>query len=275
MKTAADYFIVPNSYYGRGLGLFAGLMLRVDLPVVVLMVALGFALDYLITRIVIPRQYRQRRRQLCSESILALCAKAMCAGGTVTASAMQALRKQLLVVAGQSQLAMDVIEREKKSLDGFEEHAARLVQMLAHHPQDLDLLMRALVIIVEADGPINDGEEFFLLRVAGIIGIREERLLELVRSARQFKQKQDTRVEAKPQPNAGAYRVLGLGPDAKWEDIRKAYRRLVHAHHPDKLQSSGKSAAEMKRAEAEMARINEAYATLEAVFQKKDAHTAN
>src|SRR5690606_27904784 len=128
-------------------------------------------------------------------------AKAMCAGGEVTAAAMQALRKQLVVVVGHSQLAMDIIEREKDSLHGFEEHAARLVQMLAHHPDDLDLLMRTLVIITMADGAMNEGEEDFLLRVAAIIGISQQRLQELVRGAHQFKKKQDQKVDSKPEPN--------------------------------------------------------------------------
>lgn len=275
MKNAAAFFTVPHSYYGRIVGLVVGLSIGGTALLVLLLVILGYGFDQLLMHVVLPRQVRARRRQLCSESVLALCAKALIAGGVETTAAMTALRKSLLSMHGQQEMAMDIIRREKDSLHGYEEHAARLVQLLAHQPQDLDLLMRTLVIIAVADGPLSEGEEEFLLHVASILGIRNERLIELVRTAQQFKQKEDTKLRGKPAEHAAVYRVLGLTPAAKWEDIRRAYRKLVVQHHPDKLQSSGKGAAEIKRAEAEMARINEAYATLEVLHQKKDASSAN
>src|SRR5690606_33614030 len=137
MKYAGDYIVIPNIYYGRFLGLALAIMTMAGAFNTLVLVIAGYFVDQLLMRFVMPRQYRLRRRQLCSESILALCAKAMCAGGEVTATAMQALRKQLLIVGGQQQMVMDIVRREQQSLEGFEEHAARLVQMLAHHPDDL------------------------------------------------------------------------------------------------------------------------------------------
>lgn len=51
------------------------------------------------------------------------------------------------------------------------------------------------------------------------------------------------------------YEILGLSPDAKPEDIKKAYRKLAMQHHPDR-NSGGKDSEE------EFKKINEAYSTL-------------
>ena len=50
------------------------------------------------------------------------------------------------------------------------------------------------------------------------------------------------------------YRTLGLKPDADAPSIRQAYRRLARLHHPDLSKAAD--------ADAQMARINEAYETL-------------
>lgn len=50
------------------------------------------------------------------------------------------------------------------------------------------------------------------------------------------------------------YEVLGVGPNAEGETLRKAYRRLARKHHPD--------VSTDPRAHENMARINEAFETL-------------
>ena len=50
------------------------------------------------------------------------------------------------------------------------------------------------------------------------------------------------------------YDVLGVGPNAEAEALRKAYRRLARKHHPD--------VSTDPRAHENMARINEAFQVL-------------
>lgn len=50
--------------------------------------------------------------------------------------------------------------------------------------------------------------------------------------------------EVAPDPLAWAYHTLGLSPTAGAAEIKAAYRRLAHLHHPDHNPGSGRQAAE-------------------------------
>lgn len=56
------------------------------------------------------------------------------------------------------------------------------------------------------------------------------------------------------------YKVLGLSPDADADEIRQAYRRLVHVLHPDRHYEA--TPAERALADRRMREINEAWNTL-------------
>jgi molecular chaperone DnaJ len=53
--------------------------------------------------------------------------------------------------------------------------------------------------------------------------------------------------------------VLGVAPDATWDEIVHAYRRLVRLHHPD---LSGPDAPRSDASGVVLGRVVEAYATL-------------
>ncbi|MBS1166312.1 MAG: djlA [Proteobacteria bacterium] len=58
------------------------------------------------------------------------------------------------------------------------------------------------------------------------------------------------------------YAVLGLPPDADSEAVKKAWRRLVAEHHPDRLQARGLPADFIRVATERMATINAAYSAI-------------
>ncbi len=56
-----------------------------------------------------------------------------------------------------------------------------------------------------------------------------------------------------------AYEILGVSKDASDADVKKAYRRLMNQHHPDKLVSKGLPEEMMKLANEKTQQIKEAY----------------
>jgi DnaJ-domain-containing protein 1 len=56
------------------------------------------------------------------------------------------------------------------------------------------------------------------------------------------------------------YAALGVGRDAKGEEIRAAYKTLCHIYHPDRFQDA--STAVVQEAEARMMALNDAYQCL-------------
>ena len=56
-----------------------------------------------------------------------------------------------------------------------------------------------------------------------------------------------------------AYEILGVSASASDADIKKAYRRLMNQHHPDKLVSKGLPEEMMKLATEKTQQIKEAY----------------
>jgi DnaJ like chaperone protein len=56
-----------------------------------------------------------------------------------------------------------------------------------------------------------------------------------------------------------AHAVLNVTPDAADADVKKAYRRLLNQHHPDKLVSRGLPEEMMKVAAHKTHEIKQAY----------------
>ena len=58
------------------------------------------------------------------------------------------------------------------------------------------------------------------------------------------------------------YEVLGLAKGASADEIKKAYRKLIHENHPDKLIAQGLPQEFIDLANEKMAAINSAWDTI-------------
>lgn len=94
-----------------------------------------------------------------------------------------------------------------------------------------------------ADGTLDSAEERLLLHICEVLGFPEERLRLLERMLRG---EQQARGRGRRGAAAGdgmslddACAILGVSRDAPFDEVKKAYRRLMSQHHPDKLVSRG------------------------------------
>jgi len=118
-----------------------------------------------------------------------------------------------------------------------------------------------------ADGPPNERERALLLHICHRLGIPEflfRRLEQLVRLQHQFAGEGARGERGHPAPEGGptlaeAYAVLGVDEKASDADVKRAYRRLLSQHHPDKLVSKGLPEEMMKLATQKTHEIRRAY----------------
>lgn len=57
-----------------------------------------------------------------------------------------------------------------------------------------------------------------------------------------------------------ALSLLGVAPGAQPDDVKRAYRRLLSKHHPDKLEGAGASAGQVEAATERTRQLHDAYA---------------
>lgn len=121
-----------------------------------------------------------------------------------------------------------------------------------------------------ADGGLHAAKEQLLLRIGDRLQVsrvvfhaiktRFEAETRFGRTgAHNWRRRRETAAGAcRPSPSE-AYAVLGITPSASDQDIRRAYRRLMSQHHPDKLVANGSSEEMVRRATEKTQQIRSAY----------------
>jgi DnaJ like chaperone protein len=193
----------------------------------------------------------ETRRIAFATAVIVLAAKLAKADGRVTRDEIRAFRRVYQVEDDEVGNVARIYDQAKTSADGFEAYARQIAALLQHDRYLLEELLGGLFDIARADGKINPAEVDFLRRVAAIFGFDQAAFQEVhgrfAASKRQMSGADD------------AYAVLGLSPSASDDEIRKAYRRLVREHHPDRLVSKGLPEEFVARANATLANVNVAY----------------
>ena len=133
--------------------------------------------------------------------------------------------------------------------------------------QDLLLLFLEIQIQVAfADGHLDEEERSALHRIAKILGFSAhelDQLLEMIIAGARFHQQQggpssSSRPTSEAQLN-NAYKLLGVTKSSSEKDIKKAYRKLMAQHHPDKLVAKGLPPEMMEVAKQKTQDIQAAY----------------
>lgn len=111
-----------------------------------------------------------------------------------------------------------------------------------------------------ADGSLHSSEDQLLLSICAQLGISE---FEYRRLERMIRAEAHGNAAGTSGPSlSDAYAVLGVEANTSDADVKKAYRRLLSQHHPDKLVSKGLPEEMMKIASQKTHEIKQAYDTV-------------
>jgi DnaJ like chaperone protein len=127
----------------------------------------------------------------------------------------------------------------------------------------LQLFMEFLLMAAYADGAMHSAERRILLQISqhlGFMAIEFAHFEAAVRAGRRFAESHRPRTQkGQASSLADAYAVLNISSQASDEEIKKAYRRLMSQHHPDKLVAKGLPEEMMKLASERTHQIRSAY----------------
>jgi DnaJ like chaperone protein len=119
---------------------------------------------------------------------------------------------------------------------------AELDEFLEVCRRRLNLLRIFLEIQLQAalaDGELDAGERDVLRRISRRLGLSDADFDRLVAALESARQRARGGGRQGPDELAQAYRELGISPEASDAEAKRAYRRLMSEHHPDKLVARG------------------------------------
>jgi DnaJ like chaperone protein len=163
--------------------------------------------------------------------------------------------------------AIALFKRGAETNFQIEPQISRFLQHAIFQPALRNVLLEYLVTFALADGVIHPAEADILQRVAQYLGFDRAQFLQFLDmlQAQQRFHRRDDGANTPPSRDAlaDAYRALGVSSDASDADIKKAYRKLMSQHHPDKLIAQGVPADMIKLATEKTQEIQSAYEVIE------------
>ena len=133
----------------------------------------------------------------------------------------------------------------------------------ARRPELRSVFVRLLIEVALSKATLHRRERSLLWTVCSELEIGRVELAQLeamLRAQRAFRKSPAGAADAARVSEA--YAVLGVDKSSTNEDIKRAYRRLMNKHHPDKLAASNPGAAELAAAQKRTRDIRSAYETL-------------
>lgn len=151
--------------------------------------------------------------------------------------------------------AIQAFNRGKDGRDNLRVHLTRLKTQ----PHAAEGLLRACWRMAWADGKASRAERELIVQWGKWLGWTAEKVQALSST-------EDEQRERAPASSGGEYqealRLLGVKADAEPVQIKRAYRRLLSRHHPDKVAGTGASQMQVRDATERTRELHNAYAVI-------------
>ncbi|MGR9099432.1 MAG: co-chaperone DjlA [Gammaproteobacteria bacterium] len=190
------------------------------------------------------------------------------ADGRVSESEIELARRvmdEMRLTAPMREAAVNLFQQGKSP--GFPLDAA-LDQFRKECHRRTNLILMFLEIQIQAayaDGALHAAEDRLLMHICGRLGVSRfdyERLKIQLQAQQRFYQHERQRPAQRGASTSDAYAVLDVSPSAGDDEVKKAYRRLISQHHPDKLVAKGLPEEMMTLAKEKTQQIRKAYETI-------------
>jgi len=182
----------------------------------------------------------------------------------------EGIMRHMKLTADMRARAIELFNRGKQGRHDIDQ-ALNLFGRLAKRSLSLrQIFLEMLVDVAEADGMISRAEQNLIEKICAQIGYPHELFQAMMRmrgfaSSGGFNQQQQSssnRQQRRPtnqQAPFNPYHVLGVRQNDSKATIRKAYKRQISQHHPDKLVSKGLPPEMMKVAEEKAKQVQLAW----------------
>lgn len=182
-------------------------------------------------------------------ALIALGAKMAKSDGQVTVDEIAAFKRVFQAPPESEAMIGRFFDLARQTTLGYQRYAGIIARKYRAQPAALEDVLDGLFHIALADGMMTDGELEFLHNVSRIFGF-SEREFNRIRIAHVGRAADDP------------YLILGVDEDISDEDLKKAYRRMAAANHPDRLLARGLPPELVGLANQKMAMVNRAYSEI-------------
>lgn len=129
------------------------------------------------------------------------------------------------------------------------------------------IFLEIQLLAAYADGQLTVNERDILHKISTHLSINRvqfEIIHQRIRAQMRFSEGRRTAYAPKASTLKDAYKVLGVEPNATDAELKRAYRRLMSQHHPDKLVAKGLPTQMMELAKERTQEIQQAYEEIKA-----------
>ncbi len=160
----------------------------------------------------------------------------------------------------QKKLAINLFNEGKKSTFQLNDVVNQFRHEIGFRPNLIRMFIEIQIMAAYADGELHQTERDILLNVCRLLNISQadfERLCAMI--AAMHGGQQSSQQQYNGLTLEKAYAVLNISQNASKDEVKKAYRRLMNQHHPDKLVAKGLPEEMMKVAAERTHEIKQAY----------------